>query len=272
MSAPAALLCLAPAGCGGPDEVAAVLPAAASAPHPASAETPEPDAAAIQEEARRAAERMRREKPEVDPYAGMTDAQREASDMAAMGSFDDRFSAWVASPEVQALDPRTLPQVGTLAQWAVGDGSLLEAVNKADVAVLGTVERTRFRGWSTLTRFRVERVAKGASPATIVVVQNGVRPGESFEVPGHRTDGAQIAADEAVPFLAPGDRAVLLLNELDARERQALAVDRAYTIRPWSGEFRVAGGRIRAVAGCDFADDVDGESAAALLDRVKRYA
>ena len=182
--------------------------------------------------------------------------------------YEREIQAWVETPEVQALDPRSLRQVEGMSHAYQVSGSLLEATNRADVAVLGAVERTRFWRDVTITRIRVERVAKGAVPDVITVVQlASLRPGDAFHDPTLRTYGAMIVLDTTEPTLFAGDRAVLFLEE---EERFRADIGPAYRIQPWTG-MRTVDGRVQPLATCQFREDVEGDAADDVMDRIKAY-
>lgn len=212
----------------------------------------------------------RKGKPPPDPDAGLTDEEKYAKHSKGFHDFQERLMAWVETPEVQALDPRELPKSGLLVSKVEGYKSLLEATNRADLAVLGTVERTRFWRYFTLARVRVERTAKGHAPDVVtVVLGSGVRPGVgSLGDPARRTEGAVLAVDDSEPQLFPGDRAILLLNE----EAVEPGIGTVYNIRPWSGGFGVRDGRVTANQWCEFAADVSGDDAGDVMDRIEAYA
>lgn len=82
-----------------------------------------------------------------------------------------RYAEWIASDFVQDLDLRELEQVSTLADPANGYLSLAEAVEGADLAVLGAVEATKIVPHGVRTTFRVHRAGKGSAALFMTIHQ-----------------------------------------------------------------------------------------------------
>lgn len=75
--------------------------------------------------------------PPPNPDVGLSDEKRKARDTAGFAAYQKHLADRRASEFVQSLDPRTLAQSGILASYVDGYGSLAEAVEHADLAVLG---------------------------------------------------------------------------------------------------------------------------------------
>ena len=195
--------------------------------------------------------------PQPDPDAGLTNEQRDAAYRAASAEDAKQYAEWVQSDFVQSQDLGSLAQYPLLADYPAGSNSLEDAVDQADLAVLGSVKHVA-PGTPIVTMFRIERIAKGAAPNVITIIQNG----------GIRTDGdykhAVLAFDRSTPMLLTGDRAVLLLQH-DPSDKNH------YTIQHFSGEYRSSAGRVTSVKGNGF-HDVDGMSEKDLIDRIKKHA
>lgn len=243
--------CLVLGGCGG--GTTRVIEAAAA---PSVASTPSPTPAITAECLAAAPPPIDKKKPPPpDPDEGLSDAERAAKDEAHFQRSMRNLAEWEASAAVQALDPRTLPQIGSLGDAMPGYATLQDSVRHADLAVLGTVERTKAVDHGLLTEILVERTAKGRHRARVTIGQDAsVNPLYGFD-----STCAQLAVNEAYPPLLVGDRAVLLLKKFTA----------GYLIQPWSGEYRSVGGRVEATALNQF-HDVDGYSEAELMDRIAR--
>lgn len=197
------------------------------------------------------------------------DSDGEAVAPVPTDAYVREVRAWVETPEVQALDPRTLERVESFSHAMEVSTSLLEATNRADAAALGTVERTRFWRDVTITRIRVERVAKGTVPDVVTVVQlAGLRPGGAFRDPTLRMFGAVLATDSTEQTLLAGDRAVLFLDE---DEQFRADIGPAYRLQPRTS-LRIGHGRTEPLEACPFFRDVEGDAAADVLDRIAAYA
>jgi len=190
------------------------------------------------------------------PDAAMPPDQRDAKYKALQEGYFKKFDEWLQSDFVKSQDLRSLPQSPLLGEPVPGYHSLEEAVDHADIVVLGKVVAVT-TGTQTETTFRVERTAKGTPASTISFVQaGGIRPGADFDHP-------IMAVDEASPMLFPGDRAVLLL-ELLARTGR-------WRIQNYSGEYRTdPAGNISSTPQNRF-HDVDAMTETQLLDRIEHH-
>lgn len=187
-----------------------------------------------------------------DPDCGLTEEEKEAKQTAATDAFFTRLAAWFESDYVTSLDPATLPRVGSLGSSMPGGVTFAEAVQEADLAVLGAVETAKFEHGNLVSTFRVERTAKGRAVRSVTLRQeHGVRPGQDWK-------SAHLAVEESAPPLFPGDRAVLLLTEQK---------DGAYVIQAWSGAYVSKGGVVAGIEGNQF-HDADGLTEAEFMDRI----
>lgn len=206
---------------------------------------------------------------DVAPVPSSTSA-RTATHLPDPNDFKAREAAWFSSVEqrvqsdfVQTMDPRMLPQFEMMSSPIPGQNSLEEAVDHADLAVLGTVAKTQFVGTGQLlTTFRVERVGKGRAADTVMINQHGT-------LEPHGPDGldwtkARLGKDNGAWPLFSGDRAILMLHK-------DYASSTAYIIQSYSGQYRVTGGRVATVPEIRF-HDADGTTENALMARIESRA
>jgi hypothetical protein len=181
--------------------------------------------------------------------------------------FYERLETWVASDFVQSLDPKSLPPLKSMRDPAQGYASLDEAVDHADLAVLGTVIKTKFIARGALrTTFRIERVAKGSPQETVTIDQIDLTLSPKYDQATGPEWSAKpkIGTTPASPPIFVGDRAVLLLEEKgDGSD--------GYYIQNFSGQYRSTKGRVKTLPACDF-HDVDGLTERALLERIEAHA
>lgn len=207
-------------------------------------------------------------KPSPSPSLGS--AELAAEHEAAWDAQMKRYADWIASDFVQRLDLRELEQVSTLGDPANGYLGLAEAVDNADLAVLGTVEATKIVPHGVRTTFRVDREAKGVAPRLVTIHQwPTVWP--AWDAGAQQPDyaGANLTLNPEAPLLFAGDRAVLLL-EKPSQNPEAVAPD-AYGIQSYSGHYLSTDGRVRTVPDNRF-HDVDGLTEDELMDRIEALA
>lgn len=204
--------------------------------------------------------------PEPSAASDETEAEHEAAWDAQM----KRYADWIASDFVQSLDLRELEQVSTLADPAGGYLSLAEAVDHADLAVLGTVEATKIVPHGVRTTFGVDRAAKSSASRMVTIHQwPTVWPRRDSVAQQRDYARADLTLNPEAPLLFPGDRAVLLLEE-PSQHPEAVAPD-AFHIQAYSGYLRSTGGRVQTVPDNRF-HDVDGLTEDELMDRIEALA
>lgn len=183
----------------------------------------------------------------VAPEPSPGSAEMEAEHQAGWDAQMKRYAEWIASDFVQNLDLRELEQVSTLSDPASGYSSLAEAVDHADLAILGTVEGTAIVPHGIRTRFRVDRAAKGGAARSVTIHQwPTVWP--EWDPVAQQPDYARasLTLNPEAPILFAGDRAVLLL-EKPSQHPDAVAPD-AFHIQNYSGcRLRSEDGRVRSV-------------------------
>lgn len=196
--------------------------------------------------------------------------EMEAEHRAAWDAQMTRYAEWIASDFVQGLDLRDLEQVSTLGDPAGGYSSLAEAVDHADLAVLGTVEKTTIVPHGIRTTLRVDRAAKGGAPRLVTIHQwPTVWP--EWDPVAQQPDytRANLTLHPEAPVLFAGDRAALLL-EKPSQHPEAVAPD-AYHIQSYSGHYLSTKGHVRTVLDTPF-HDVDGLAEDELMDRIEALA
>ncbi len=93
-------------------------------------------------------------KQRTNPDAGLTSAERDANHAAARSEFQARYEQWLADWNSSGADPRTLEQVEINAFYEAPVETLAQAVEQADVIVVGTAVKMQFTPTQTATLFR----------------------------------------------------------------------------------------------------------------------
>jgi hypothetical protein len=95
------------------------------------------------------------------PEAGLSDSQRMDLHQQVWNTFEQRYTAWVNALRVDQLDLPSLPRHPLNALVLPGQGSLRDAVVKADLIVVGTVSAIRPTIGGTDTTFSVRSDRQG---------------------------------------------------------------------------------------------------------------
>jgi hypothetical protein len=190
-----------------------------------------------------------------DPEAGLTDVQKEALHQQARSTFVTRYTAWLNTLNIAALDLHGLRRYDLNADVLPGQPTLTAAVQQAGLVVVGTVMAitpTTFSG--TNTTLGVDQVVKGTTQSPLTNNQGGgLRPTLDWT-------GVTIADEPGSPLLLPGDRAILFL--------QVDNLGRLY-IQSVSGWYQVTGGLVTASAGNPFASSVTGKTEATFIQQIQ---
>lgn len=181
-----------------------------------------------------------------NPWAGKSDAERQADVDAAHKRNDEYLREFIASGN----DPRSLPVV-EIAAYAKPLPDLPSAVEAADVVVRGVVEETTFEinpsGGLPIMRssVRIATTGKGGlGGGSVVVVRQ-------LGGPVAQPDGGAFARlDNDEPIL-PGDEVVLFLQR---------ASDGAYAPQPGTGVYFIKEGRTYAEEANPFGEQVSGRT------------
>jgi hypothetical protein len=186
----------------------------------------------------------------------MTDTQRQAFEQQVEQAWEARYTAWFQTLDVTGVDLHALPRYPQLGDLVSPQAtSLPAAVATADVIVVADVSSitaTPFAG--TDTTFSVERTLKGAPMTTVVVNQaGGPRPTLDWT-------GMTIADGVGEPLLLPGDRAVLMLQKLDATR---------YEIQNITGWNAVVSGLVHASNLSPFANTINGQTLATFIAEIQ---
>ena len=188
-----------------------------------------------------------------NPDAGLSDDERMARIEKARASFEERYRTWLAEFVREGRDPRCLPRVPSMADSWGGESSLVAAVAKADLIVVGTAQGVEFEAFAgARVKFGVQGYLKGGGRDVIVIrMGGGPFPGPDYE-------SGVLVYDESAPLLLPGDRAVLFLER---------GTGDLY-VQPWSGLYSVSDGQVQPVEFSPFADEVAGLGEREFLEKV----
>jgi hypothetical protein len=181
-------------------------------------------------------------------YQGMTPDEITEHHNQARQAFWQTFEQWIADFNASGIDIRTLSEEReALIDFVSGWPDLATAVQEADVIVVGETVEIRWRPNMALLTVDVDVLIKGAKYAGDKKIEV-VMSGGPFPGPDYCFKNAKLMSHYAMPLLLPGDRAVLFLTN------STLGLG----VYPWTGEYLIKGGRIRALEGNDFKDDVEG--------------
>jgi hypothetical protein len=179
-----------------------------------------------------------------DPSAGLTDAQRAKIYSAGRNESDARYESWLASLNLTQINYGALQRHPILGLYEPGAPTLAAAKARADLIVLGKVRSIRPTAFDgTYVTLEVEGLVKGTAGATLVLHQSGgLRPTQDWK-------GMFIAEGLDAPLMIPNDRAVVFLH---------IGSKGSLEIQGFTGLYQSKFGRISAVPGNPFANDVDG--------------
>jgi hypothetical protein len=213
--------------------------------------------------------------PTFDP-----DAPQILGAQPPLSNFDRGYAAWLRSPEVRSLSRADLAGLRRFETFGDGPGGWPNfecAVDRAEVVVVGTVERLHYLPDRTLTDFRVERIAKGQVPTVISLLQYSSLFPEKGQFPSGPFGSPTIQDEPGAPLLLAGDRALLLLDrtrlgpEIKRLVPNADAERIRYTTQDQSGQYLITDGRAQALA-TNPIRDVDGRTEQQLFDRARAEA
>jgi hypothetical protein len=151
------------------------------------------------------------DKNTVDPWAGLTDQQKQA----VVDQAHQRNVQYLNNFEARHGDPRSLPVI-KIATYQPGAMTVGVAVAQADVIVRGHVDAVRFTaaangGMPQMTAtLRVEMVGKGSVNSSIVVRQQGGPVAQAGNA------GALVQFEDE-QLILPGDDVLLLLSHSQAK-------------------------------------------------------
>lgn len=194
-----------------------------------------------------------------DPDLGLSDAEREAAHDANSDAFWSRYAAWVKEIG-PGLDLKGIPITSLLALTADPAASLVDAVDRADLIVRGTIRGVEFlpTGYSRAL-LAVEDTKKGEEVATVTVASPcSLQPKGDWSIDS-------IACAESMPMLYPGDEVILLL-------RDSGLGDGTFTVEPWSGTYWIRAGSVHPVDGNLFGPTVNQTSAGEFLESIGSIA
>jgi len=185
--------------------------------------------------------------PRADPLAGATDAEKDAFFKAASANAEERSRAFIDEFVRLGRDPSRYERAGVMALVDPGAFTLPEAVEVAEVIVVGTVvavsiDTSTASVWANVDMAITESVL-GETGATFRFRQYGAPARD-----GVRTYIAQLDAD---PLLRPGDQALLILEE----DGHGSGV---YRVMPWIGHYRIVDGRLQALEANPVKAEMDG--------------
>jgi hypothetical protein len=185
----------------------------------------------------------------IDPWAGLSDAQKQAQ----VDQTHARNAAFLRDFVSRHGDPRTLPVI-RVPDDQVAPATLREAVDEAQIVVRGTVTDTSFalnpQGGLPLATASVTtiQVVKGHVPSDFQVRQLGG--------PVAQGAGGALAELDDDPLLLPGDDVILLLRT---------GPDGTLRTLPGDGILYVVDDVVRAESGSPIASAVNGLSVADVL-------
>jgi len=180
-----------------------------------------------------------------DPYKGMTNAERQASDKAAFNDFEARYKAWLSQQSFTPQQLAALPKRPMNSLRVSKIPTSLDGATKAATRVAsGVVTGIAFEPYKAIVTLKVEDAIKGGNVGDSVTI---VQSGGLWPEPDFKT--ASLSIDEASPLLLPGDRAFVLLEPEPDRPG-------AYRTESVSGLYRVVDGRVEGVPGNPFGGTV----------------
>lgn len=193
-----------------------------------------------------------------------TDLGKSEKDQAAeyeqgRQAFQKKYEAWLVDFVVQGRDPRTLQRVEMLVAAREPQPDLSSAVATASVVVVARVEDVEFQPNATsVVTLAVMQVAKG-DPAGVIRIRQPGGP-----MPDAQWGEGMLAFAESDPLLMSGDVAVLFLDGPRA--------DGIFVVQSFTGSYVIEGGKLKALDGNPFADQVVSLSPDAFLAVVEGLA
>ena len=124
--------------------------------------------------------------------------------------------------------------------------------------MLGTVSSLRYPEFWTVATFRIEELLKGNGGGDAL---DFWLPGGPFPSADYGFTSASLMHHVPFPLILPGYRALLLLDHE--------AWNDGLWVQPYSGEYLLRKGRIRAIDANDFGRSVNGLSEKTFLDLVR---
>src|ERR1700674_1574850 len=194
----------------------------------------------------------------TNPDAGLTDAQRAQNYSSGRDAFNARYQQWLASIDFSKVNYASLKRVPLNALYESPQPSLSAAKAHAELILVGKVRAIRPTAFDgTYVTLDIDGLMKGSASASVIIHQaGGLRPTPDWK-------GMFIAYALDEPLLIPNDRAVLFLNRGSTGTLE---------VQGFTGLYRSTGGRVSAVAGNPFAQDVDGRSEVDFIATVKAQA
>ncbi len=193
----------------------------------------------------------------VNPDAGLSDAERLAKYERLREEFQLDYAAWVecVSTILDTVDLRSVPTYSITIDFANGQGSLVDAVAKAELVVLGKVIGfSPIARGGTLTTVAVDQTLKGSPESTVTYMQGSqISPAEDWS-------GITVSEAPNEGLLVPGDRAVLLLQHND---------DVGYYVQNVTGWYRVVDGAVKANYFNEWGASVEGKTEAEFVEMIK---
>lgn len=191
-----------------------------------------------------------------DPYAGMTNEQRETSDRNASDASMVRVKAWLANQQFSTEELERMPKSDISGHGSLEAFSLEEAFGRADTVVRGTVKAIRFEPLTAVLTVSVEESLKGAAqPGTELTIRQAGGPwpsGKDFET-------VTMGVVDGSPVQLPGERAIWLLKRING----------SFYSQGFTGVLRSVNGKVSAAPGNPFADDVDGQDEEAVWQKLR---
>lgn len=195
------------------------------------------------------------------PDSGLSDAERDALYNKLRVEGVGRHKAFVAEFVKDGRDPRKLEQIPLQAEYGSGVPlpSLDLAMEKADIAIRGTVARTAYQfdadGYLyTLVTVDVGQQFKGPAMLSVTIRQSG---GPNFS---ESEDHPYLMVLDGDAPLFVGDTAFLFLEEVDGG---------LFETQPIVGQYRLENGVISADEGNPFSSAVSGMGAQQFADKIR---
>jgi hypothetical protein len=166
---------------------------------------------------------------------------------------------------------RGLERADLAISYATPPDTLRAALEKAEIAVTGTVTTAEFRLRSdglvyTFVTLVVESAEKGPTKPgeSVTFMQSG---GPVVHPSGHGGVEPQLLESKADPILLPGDRVSVLLVEVEYATPATLV-----PAWPFTSQYRLENGVVVPVAGNPFARDIEGLQEDEFADRLAQAA
>jgi hypothetical protein len=149
------------------------------------------------------------DKKPPDPWAGLTDAERQYE----VDRVYAQQAQFIRDFQSSGGDARSLPHEAAEG-FGAGPESLVKAVQESSVIVIGTVRQTEFEpvegqwlGRASVS-LDISRTLKG-EPAQVLILHQAGAPAPSAE------RGAVLQEIDVAPVLLPGDSVLLMLEQTD---------------------------------------------------------